>query len=105
MALTDDQKKILESSRKKEVKIPVSPVVQAPDLSSLLLANMLQNQTQQPGGSSSNLLALLGAGKKTPAKKRFIDKSEHLCFKCQQIGHWATDETCPKFKKKEDEGK
>ena len=106
MALTDDQKKILESSRKKEVKIPASPVVQAPDLSSLLLANMLQNQnqTQQPGGSS-NLLALLGAGKKFPAKKRIIDKSEHLCFRCQQIGHWATDEICPKFKKKEDEGK
>ena len=102
MALTEDQKKILESSRKKEEKLPVLPVVPAPDLSSLLLANMLQNQ--QAGGSS-NLLSLLGGGKKAPAKKRFIDKSEHQCFKCQQMGHWATDEICPKFKKRDEEGK
>ena len=106
MILTDDQKKILEATRKKETKVlpSVSPGVQAPDLGSLMLANVLQSQ-QAGGSAGSNLLALLGAGKKAPAKRRPIDKSEHLCFRCQQVGHWATDEICPKYKKKDEEEK
>ena len=103
--LTEDQKKILEANRKKETKVPsASQGVLAPDLGSLLLANVLQSQ-QAGGSAGSNLLALLGAGKKLPAKRRTIDKSEHLCFRCQQVGHWATDEVCPKYKKKDEEGK
>ena len=105
VVLTEDQKKILEATRKKESKVlPVTPVVQAPDLGSLLLANVLQSQ-QAGGSAGSNLLALLGAGKKTQVKRRTIDKSEHLCFRCQQVGHWATDEICPKYKKKDEEEK
>ena len=105
MFLTEDQKKILEATRKKETKVlpSVSPGVQA-DLGSLLLANVLQSQ-QAGGSASSNHLALLGGGKKVPAKRRPIDKSEHLCFRCQQVGHWATDEICPKYKKKDEEEK
>ena len=101
--LTDEQKKILESTRKKDVKAPVPGLSgSAQDLGSLLLANVLQNQQ---GGSSAALLSLLGGKKAAPRRKSFIVKSGHHCFRCQGMGHWATDEICPKYRKPDEEEK
>ena len=109
VALTDEQKKILESSRKKEVKdvSPVSAAVaQNPDLGSLLaLANLLQQGQQGGGSSASSLLSLVSPRKVIARKRSYIDKTDHDCFKCQGKGHWATDESCPLFKKRNDESK
>ena len=101
--LTDEQKKILESTRKKDerTRIP-GPSGSAPDLSYLLLANVLQNQQ---GGGSTALLSLLGGKKAAPRRKSFIDKSGHYCFRCQGMGHWSTDEICPKYRKQDEEEK
>jgi hypothetical protein len=65
-------------------------------LSSLLLASVLQSRQ---AGRSSNLLSLLGAD----GRKRFIDGSGRVCFRFQRLGHWATDEICPKFGKGDEE--
>ena len=117
--MSEDQKKKLESIRKKKLgdedkltKPSNLPNVtnNSPEMqNALLLAQLLQAQAaasssnvltlapqpqqQQP---SSNLLSLTTAGGKMKrGTGKFINKTGSQCWGCQGYGHWGEDDICP----------